>query len=332
MKIAIATDAWAPQVNGVVTTLKQTRDELRRQGHDVLMITPEGHRTIPCPTYPEIRLALFAGKKIAHDLETFNPDWIHIATEGSIGLAVRRYCRKRGLNFTTAYHTQFPEYVRARAPIPIEWTTAMLRWYHGRGTRMMVPTPSIQNMLRERGFQNVVIWSRGVHTEQFLPTEAFEYGLPRPIWINMGRVSVEKNIEQFLGLDLPGSKVVIGDGPDMNRLRNRYPEAHFLGYKFGRDLSAHLAGADVFVFPSKTDTFGLVMLEAMACGLPIAAYPVTGPIDVVKHGLTGVLSHNLERACRDALVIDRKACRAYAENHSWEYSTRQFVSHMAPIH
>lgn len=331
MRIAIATDAWAPQVNGVVTTLTQTREELIRQGHTVLMITPEGRRTIACPTYPEIRLALFAGKPIARKLDSFKPEWIHIATEGPIGFSVRGYCRKRQLPFTTAYHTQFPEYVRARVAIPIRWTTAFLRWYHGSSARTMVPTPGIQKMLVERGFRNVVIWSRGVQTDQFVPDYGFAYDLPRPVWVNMGRVSVEKNIEQFLELDLPGSKVVIGDGPDLARLQAAYPEVHFPGYKFGGELASYLAGADVFVFPSRTDTFGLVMLEAMACGLPIAAFPVTGPIDVVQHGVTGILSHDLEEACRDALALDRKKCRAYAENNSWERSTNQFLSHMAPM-
>lgn len=331
MRIAIATDAWAPQVNGVVTTLTQTRDELIRQGHRVLMITPEGRRAIPCPSYPEIRLALFAGRAIARELEAFGPDRIHIATEGTIGFTVHRYCRKRRLPFTTAYHTQFPEYVRARVPIPVRWTSAILRWYHGSGERTMVATRGIQNLLDERGFANVVIWSRGVDTATFTPDAAHHYDLPRPIWVNVGRVAVEKNIERFLESNLPGSKVIIGDGPDRDRLQKQYPDVHFLGYKFGRDLAAHLAGADVFVFPSRTDTFGLVMLEAMSCGLPVAAFPVTGPVDVVRHGVTGILGHDLKKACHDALALDRAACRSFAEQRSWARSTEQFVSHMAPI-
>jgi glycosyltransferase involved in cell wall biosynthesis len=328
MRIVIATDAWAPQVNGVVTSLQQTRDELVAQGHEVLMITPEGRRSIPCPTYPEIRLALFPGRRIARELDAFRPDCIHIATEGTIGLSVRRYCRRRRLAFTTAYHTQFPEYVRARFPIPLSWTVRFLRWYHGPAIRTMVPTPAIKRLLEDRGFSGVVIWSRGVSTDVFRPDEPFRYELPRPVWVYVGRIAVEKNIEHFLGLELPGSKVVIGDGPDRSRLMKTHPDCHFTGYKFGTELAAHLAGADVFVFPSVTDTFGLVMLEAMACGLPVAAQPVTGPVDVVRHGVTGILDRDLARACREALVLDRNACRAYAESRSWERSTRQFVSHL----
>lgn len=331
MRIAIATDAWSPQVNGVVTTLTQTRKQLVAEGHEVLMITPEGRRTIPCPTYPEIRLTLFQGRKIARELDAFRPDRIHIATEGTIGLAVRRYCRKRRLPFTTAYHTQFPEYVRARVPIPLSWTVALLRWFHRPATRTMVPTRSIKALLEERRFRNVVLWSRGVDTLLFKPGNAIDLDLPRPIWMYVGRVAVEKNIAAFLDLELPGSKVIIGEGPDLARLASEYSDCRFLGYRFGAELAAHLAGADVFVFPSRTDTFGLVMLEAMACGLPVAALPVTGPIDVVRHGITGMLNHDLAKACHDALVLDRQACRDYAQSRSWEQATRQFQSHLAPI-
>jgi glycosyltransferase involved in cell wall biosynthesis len=331
MRIAIATDAWSPQVNGVVNTLKQTREQLVAEGHDVLMITPQGRRTFPCPTYPEIRLTFFQGRQIARELDAFRPDSIHIATEGTIGLAVRRYCRKRKFPFTTAYHTQFPEYVRARVPIPLAWTIVLLRWFHRPAQRTMVATESIRRLLEQRGFRNVVLWSRGVDTKVFAPGNAFRHDLPRPIWISVGRVSVEKNIEEFLNLQLPGSKVVIGDGPDRNRLMRAHPDCHFPGYRFGAELAAQLAGADVFVFPSKTDTFGLVMLEAMACGLPVAALPVTGPIDVVQHGITGILNMDLARACIEALLLDREACRTYALSRSWRYATRQFLSHLACI-
>ncbi|HWM29741.1 MAG TPA: glycosyltransferase family 1 protein [Woeseiaceae bacterium] len=329
MRIAIATDAWAPQVNGVVTTLSQTRAELVEMGHEVLMITPEGRRTAPCPSYPEIRLALFAGRSVARELTRFSPDCVHIATEGPLGFATRRYCVKRRILFTTSYHTQFPEYVRARVPIPVRLTFAFLRWYHGRAAKTLVPTGSIKKMLDARRFRNVEIWSRGVDTVLFNPVEKVEWPWPRPVWINVGRVSVEKNIEQFLELDLPGSKVIVGDGPDRARLEQKYTKCHFLGYKFGAELSAHLAAADVFVFPSRTDTFGLVMLEAMACGLPVAALPVTGPIDVVRPGITGVLDENLERACMAALELDRNACRNFAESRSWRRSTEQFLAQLA---
>ncbi len=331
MRIAIATDAWSPQVNGVVNTLKQTREQLVAEGHDVLMITPEGRRTFPCPTYPEIRLSFFQGRQIARELDAFRPDSIHIATEGTIGLAVRRYCRKRKYPFTTAYHTQFPEYVRARVPIPLAWTIALLRWFHRPAARTMVATESIMRLLEQRGFRNVVLWSRGVDSKTFSPENPVRYDLPRPIWISVGRVSVEKNVEEFLNLTLPGSKVVIGDGPDRNRLMRAYSDCHFPGYRFGAELAAQLAGADVFVFPSKTDTFGLVMLEAMACGLPVAALPVTGPIDVVQQGVTGILNEDLDKACIEALRLDRARCRAYAVSRNWQYATRQFLSHLARI-
>ena len=329
MRIVIATDAWAPQVNGVVTTLGQTRDELLALGHEVLMITPAGRRTIPCPTYPEIRLTVFAGRSIRKELDAFLPDCIHIATEGSIGLTVRRYCMTRGLPFTTAYHTQFPEYLRARLPIPVKLAVRLLRWFHGPAVRTMVPTTSVQRQLQERGFKNVVLWTRGVRTDIFNPDDPIDYGLPRPVWVYTGRVAIEKNISEFLALDLAGSKVVIGDGPDRERLAAEFPDCFFLGYKFGRELARHMAGADVFVFPSKTDTFGIVMLEAMACGLPVAAFPVTGPIDVIRHGQTGVLSNKLGRACKIALKINPLDCRRYAESRSWRNSTGQFVSHLA---
>lgn len=330
MRIAIVTDAWKPQVNGVVQTLSKTRDELGSMGHEVLMLTPEGRRTLPLPTYPEIRLTLFPGRAVRREFDAFDPDCVHIATEGPLGQAARRYCLRRDLPFTTAYHTQFPEYVRARAPIPIAFTAKILRRFHGKAVRTMVPTERIREKLEARGFENVVIWSRGVDTELFCDRKPFDYRLPRPIWISMGRVAVEKNIGQFLDLDLPGSKVIIGDGPDRARLQRQHPECHFLGYRFGEELASHLAGGDVFVFPSRTDTFGLVMLEAMACGLPIAALPVDGPIDVVRSGKTGVLDEDLGHACREALKLNSKDCRAFAESRNWNYSTRQFESYLAP--
>lgn len=330
MRIAIVTDAWKPQVNGVVQTLGKTRDELQQLGHDVHMVTPEGRRTLPLPTYPEIRLSLFPKRGVRRELDEFDPDCVHIATEGPLGLAARRYCLSRGLPFTTAYHTQFPEYFRARWPIPLSWIVALLRWFHRPAVRTMVPTERIRDKLAARGFENLVIWSRGVDTRLFTPEEPFDYGLPRPIWICMGRVAVEKNIEQFLNLDLEGSKVIIGDGPDRLRLAARYADCHFLGYRFGRELAQHLAGGDVFVFPSRTDTFGIVMLEALACGLPVAALPVEGPVDVITDPAVGVLDPNLEAACRQALKLDRADCRAFVERRSWRESTAQFETYLAP--
>ena len=330
MRIAIVTDAWKPQVNGVVQTLSKTAEELRLMGHELRMVTPEGRHTVPLPTYAEIRLALFPGRSVRRELDAFDPDCVHIATEGPLGLAARRYCLRRGTPFTTAYHTQFPEYVRARAPIPVSWTVALLRWFHRPAVRTMVPTERIRDKLVRRRFGNIVIWSRGVDTALFSPDERFDYDLPRPIWIYMGRVAVEKNVEQFLALDLPGSKIIIGDGPDRERLAQQYPDSHFLGYRFGAELAAHMAGGDVFVFPSYTDTFGIVMLEAMACGLPVAALPVDGPIDVITSDRVGVLDEDLGKACRAALQLDRQDCIAYVAERSWRRSTVQFESFLAP--
>jgi glycosyltransferase involved in cell wall biosynthesis len=330
MRIAIVTDAWKPQVNGVVQTLARTRDELEALGHEVTMVTPEGRRTIGLPTYAEIRLAVFPGRSVRRELERLDPDCIHIATEGTMGLAARRFCLRRGLPFTTAYHTQFPEYVRARVPIPISWTVRLLRWFHGPAAHTLVPTPRVREKLVRRGFSNVVIWSRGVDTEIFNPSVRFRYDLPGPVWIYMGRVSVEKNIEQFLSLNLPGRKVVIGDGPDRKRLQQRYKDSHFVGYRFGKELAAHISGGDVFVFPSRTDTFGIVLLEAMACGLPVAALPVDGPIDVITSERVGVLDEDLRSACLRALELDRDDCRAFVEDRSWRRSTLQFENYLAP--
>lgn len=332
MKIAIVTDAWKPQVNGVVQTLGKTRDELGRLGHDVCLVTPEGRRTVPCPTYPEIRLTVLPGRAVARELDAFDPDAVHIATEAPLGLAARRYCIRRGIGFTTSYHTQFPEYVRARAPVPAGATARVLRWFHGAAVRTMVPTAKIRDKLISRGHtpEQVVVWSRGVDTDVFRPQYAFDYELAGPVFIYLGRVAVEKNIEAFLSLDLPGNKVVIGDGPDREKLEARYSDTRFVGYRFGEELARMLAGGDVFVFPSRTDTYGLVMLEAMACGLPVAAFPVEGPIDVVQQAKTGMLDEDLQKACMGALELDPSHCLACARERSWHAATLEFESYLAP--
>lgn len=328
MKIAIVTDAWLPQTNGVVTTLNRTGTCLRQMGHEVLFVTPEKFRTIPLPTYSEIRLSLFPYAKVARMLDMFAPEAIHIATEGPLGSAARRYCRRRRLKFTTAYHTRFPQYVRMRVPIPVSVSYAFLRRFHRQAERTMVPTESIRQELSNRGFSNVVIWSRGVDTDMFRPGDRDYLQVPRPVSMFVGRVAVEKNIEAFLSLDLPGSKFVVGDGPDLQALSRKYPDVTFAGYKYGEDLVRHIAAADVFVFPSRTDTFGLVMLEAMACGVPVAAYPVAGPIDVVQQGVTGVLNDDLGQAVTGALKLNSGDARRYAEQHSWMMASRQFYSHL----
>ena len=331
MRIAIATDAWHPQINGVVRTLGQTAVHLKDLGHDVLFITPQDFRTYPCPTYPSIRLALFPKREVRQKLQQFQPQAIHIATEGPIGHAARTLCCSMALPFTTSYHTQFPEYVRARFPIPINWSYVYLRRYHSRAARTMVATRSMQQRLQERGFKNLVIWARGVDANLFKPGPKSYLSVVRPILMYMGRVAVEKNIEAFLNLDVPGSKYVVGDGPDLEQLRRRYPIVHFVGQKLGPELTAHVAAADVFVFPSLTDTFGLVLLEAMACGVPVAAYPVTGPIDVVQNGKTGVLDSDLRQAVLGALKLDPSDCVAYARQHSWRNWTERFVSLLEPF-
>ncbi|MDZ7803998.1 glycosyltransferase family 1 protein [Thiohalophilus sp.] len=330
MRIAIATDAWAPQTNGVVTTLKTTGHILEQSGHEVAMITPEPFKTVPLPTYPDIRLALFPYRRIAAMLEAFAPEAIHIATEGPVGMAVRRYCRRHKLKFTTSYHTQFPEYLRLRAPIPLRLSYAFFKWFHGPAERTLVPTPSMQQRLLEHGFTHVEVWGRGVDVNLFRPYGKDYLSAPRPIFVYVGRVAVEKNIEAFLSLDLPGTHYVVGDGPDREMLQQKYPEAVFTGFRFGEELARTIAACDVFVFPSLTDTFGLVMLEAMACGVPVAAYPVTGPKDVVINGITGCLDEDLGRAAKRALAINPENPRDYSLSHSWYQATDQFYANLAP--
>jgi glycosyltransferase involved in cell wall biosynthesis len=328
MKLAIVTDAWRPQVNGVVTTLSRTSATLAALGHEVEVFSPDGHYTIPCPTYPEIRLALLPRKRLGDALERYDPDAIHVATEGPLGMSAVGHCRASELAFTTSYHTQFPQYVRKRVPIPEEWTYALLRRHHGFARRTLVATEQQRRELVAHGFRNVVLWSRGVDTQLFRPRGREHLKLPRPVFVYLGRVAVEKNIGAFLDLSLQGTKVVIGDGPDRAALEARYRDAVFLGYRFGTQLAEALSSADVFVFPSRTDTFGLVMLEAMACGTPVAAYPVTGPIDVVRPGVTGALDEDLGKAALAALTIDRDGCRREARGYTWERASTQFFGHL----
>jgi glycosyltransferase involved in cell wall biosynthesis len=287
---------------------------------------------VPCPSYPEIRLAFFPGAKVARAITTFAPDAVHIATEGSLGMAARRYCMRRGLHFTTSYHTQFPQYLRSRLPIPLAVTYRWLRSFHGAARACMVSTGTVQAELEHWGFRNVRRWQRGVDTSLFRPGPKRFLDLPRPIAVYVGRLAVEKNIDAFLKMPWAGTKLIVGDGPERVRLQACYPEAVFAGYRFGEDLAAHLAAADVFVFPSRTDTFGLVLLEAMACGVPVAAYPVTGPIDVVDNGLTGALDENLARAARRALSLNPAACRERALRSSWDSCTREFAANLAAVH
>jgi glycosyltransferase involved in cell wall biosynthesis len=331
MKIMIVTDAWEPQVNGVVRTLKNTVRELGELGHRVELLTPLEFRTIPCPTYPEIRLSLLPGQRVRQRIDEFAPDALHIATEGPLGMAARGYARRHGLAHTSAYHTRFPEYVQARFGIPLGLTYKFLHWFHGPSRAVMAPTPIVKQDLEKFGFTNVVLWTRGVDLEIFQPQESKVLNTTRPIFLYVGRVAIEKNVEAFLKLDLPGSKWVAGEGPQLAELKSRYPEVNYLGVLSQAELAKVYAAADVFVFPSRTDTFGLVLLEALACGLPVAAYPVTGPLDVLADGGAGVMHEDLREACLDALKIDRAHARAWAERFSWRAASEQFASHLRPL-
>jgi glycosyltransferase involved in cell wall biosynthesis len=330
MRILIATDAWHPQVNGVVRTLAMTAEAANALGVEVTFLTPHSFRTFAMPSYPDLRLALPYRAKIARLIREARPDSIHIATEGPIGLLVRQYCRKRGVAFTTSFHTRFPDYVSARMPVRESWVWAALRAFHRGSEAVMAATPALANELRARGFGNVVLWPRGVDTSLFFP-RVVDLGLPRPIFLCVGRVAVEKNLEAFLDLDLPGTKVIVGDGPARPSLLRKYPKAVFLGAKQGEELAKIYTAADVFVFPSRTDTFGLVLLEALASGVPVAAFPVSGPADVLGTAPVGALNDNLRQACLDALRISPQDCLEFAAAHTWEVSARAFIENMADI-
>lgn len=336
MRIAIVTDAWSPQVNGVVRTLQSVRDELVAQGHDVLIVSPDLFYSMPCPTYPEIRLAFASTGSVGRMLEDFSPQAIHLATEGPVCLAARRWCLARDFPFTTAYHTQFPDYVAARTGVNPEWVWRYIRWFHSPAQSILASTASIADTLKAHGLTRIRHWGRGVDLSTFgdpVPDPAIlalaEDG-KRPIQLYVGRVAIEKNIEAFLTATHPGTKVIVGDGPALAALKAKYPEAHFLGPKFGADLAAAYAAADVFVFPSKTDTFGLVMIEALACGTPVAAYPVTGPVDVLTPE-TGAMRDDLDQAIAEALTRDRAACRAYGQGFTWAKSAYQFLHALVPV-
>lgn len=332
MRILIVTDAWHPQVNGVVRTLVETVRELRAFGHVVDLVTPLEFSTLPCPSYPDIRLSILPGRRVARRIAAFAPDAVHIATEGPLGLAARRHCLRQGRDFTTAYHTRFPEYIHARVRLPLSLSYAWMRWFHRPARAVMVTTPTMLDALEARGFRNAVLWGRGVDTRTFCPGERHALAdSPPPRFVYVGRVAVEKNIEAFLQLDLPGNKWVVGDGPQKAELERRYPDVHFAGMLEQAELARVYRAADVFVFPSRTDTFGLVLLEAMACGTPVAAYPVPGPLDVVGHSGAGVLDEDLRVACLAALELDRSQVRHVAEGFGWDVATRQFERHLRPL-
>jgi glycosyltransferase involved in cell wall biosynthesis len=331
MRIAIVTDAWYPQVNGVVRTLDTVRGELAKMGHAVEVIAPDRFRTVPAPSYPEIPLALFPARKLGRLLAAFAPEAIHIATEGPLGWAARRLCLRRGLPFTTSFHTKFPEYIHARWRIPVGWGYALMRRFHRPAKGVMVATASLEATLAGYGFANLRRWTRGVDTALFRPRAKVHFNGVRPVFLFAGRVAVEKNIAAFLALDLPGRKAVIGDGPMLAELRARHPDAIFTGYKRGEDLAAHMASADVFVFPSLTDTFGLVLIEALASGVPVAAFPVTGPIDVAADPRIGCLDWDLAKAALAALEKRPADCRAHAERYTWRACAELFLANLHPF-
>ncbi len=332
MRIVVITDAWAPQVNGVVRTLVSVTGELRAMGHEVLVIAPDAFRSLPCPTYPEIRLAIAGRAAVGKKIASFGAEAIHIATEGPLGLAARRWCLDRAIPFTTAYHTQFPDYVAARTGADPEWVWRFISWFHRPADAVLVSTPTIQRSLEAHGLTSIRRWGRGVSPE-FLPVGSVDEtmaGLPGPVMLCVGRVAVEKNIAAFLDMPFAGSKVVVGDGPALASLRVKYSDAHFLGPKFGDALAACYRAADVLVFPSRTDTFGLVMIEALACGTPVAAYPVAGPVDVLSAN-TGVMDAVLERAVAGALALDPAVCAAEGARFTWRASAEQFLGALRPI-
>jgi glycosyltransferase involved in cell wall biosynthesis len=330
VRILFITDAWHPQINGVVRTLSTTGRELEKMGHTVRFIGPDQFRTMSMPGYAEIKMAIHPFRRLKRLILEFEPQAIHIATEGPLGWAARAVCRHEGFRFTTSYHTRFPEYLAERLPIPLDWSYAVLRKFHRASSAVMVATASMTDALTQRGFANLRRWTRGVDTDLFRPREKEFLDAPRPISICVGRVAVEKNIEAFLALEIPGTKFVVGGGPMLETLRQRYPDVRFVGPRHGDELASYFAAADVFVFPSRTDTFGLVMLEALASGVPVAAFPVAGPIDVIGASDTGVLDENLERAVRKALDIDPARCREYALGHSWRAAANQFLGNVQP--
>jgi len=329
--IAIATDAWYPQPNGVVRVVGTVRDRLVERGHDVRVMSPDQFRTVPCPTYSEIRLAVMPSRKVARWLDDLQPDCVHIATEGPIGSAARAYCIKHGWPFSTAFHTKFPEYVKARTGLPLDWLYKGARRFHAPSGAVMIPAPAVYRELEGRGFDNLRLWSHGVDTEVFKPGPKNYLDLPRPIFMFIGRVTVDKNLPAFLDLDLPGSKAVIGSGPARDQLIKRYPETPFFIAENDAELARYYNAADAFVFPSLTDTFGLVMLEALACGVPVAAFPVTGPLDVIGPDGPGVLDEDLASAAVRALDIDPGRCRDWALGFSWDRVADQFLEYLQPI-
>jgi glycosyltransferase involved in cell wall biosynthesis len=333
MRILIATDAWHPQVNGVVRTFETLERELVALGHQVLVLGPDRFPTVPMPSYPEIRLAVASTRRLAALVDGFRPDAIHIPVEGPLGIAMRKLCRRRGWPFSSSYHTRAGLYFEAKFGLPGDWLVALQRRFHEPAAAFLVHTPALGRELAAAGFRNVRVWARGVDLACFRPRpgDPLLDHLPRPIFLYVGRISSEKRIEEFLALDLPGTKLVVGDGPQRAELEAAHPDAVFVGTKTGEELARHYAAADVFVFPSRFETFGLVILEALASGLPVAAYPVHGPKDIIGAAPVGVLDEDLRAAALRALGLSRADCRRFAEGHSWRRSAELFVAYLTPL-
>lgn len=338
MRIALVTDAWHPQVNGVVRTWDTVTRKLRELGHDVLVIHPKLFRTVPCPGYPAIRLAIRPRKYTIQLLREFQPDCIHIATEGPVGLVARKFCQHYKLKFTTSYHTHFPQYMRVYYGVPERFTFKFMRWFHNGAVCTLVPTESVKAELEARRFTNVRVWKRGVDRQLFYPSENGRdlLNLPRPIYLNTGRVSHEKNLAEFAAMKVQGTKIIVGEGPAMRKLRRHYPDVHFTGYLVDEDMRRYLQAADVFVFPSLTDTFGNVMMEALACGTPVAAHPVTGPVDVMDEKLldgkvVGAMHQDLHVAAQQAMTISREDCRQYTQKWCWNNATQVLLSNLVNV-
>lgn len=331
MHVLVVTDAWYPQVNGVVRSYERLAQEMPKFGAEISFLVPSQYRTLPCPTYPEIRLALTTPGMVDRHIKDVDADFVHIGTEGPLGFLARRHCRKNNRPFTTSYHTRFPEYVAARLPVPESWCYAFQRRFHNSGAGMFVAAPSVEEDLGAKGFLRMMRWTRGVDVDLFRPRDIRLYG-DGPVFMYVGRVSVEKNIQAFLDLDLPGRKVVVGGGPQLAELARRYRDVLFTGSKEGKELAQAYASGDVFVFPSLTDTFGLVLLEALASGVPVAAYPVHGPKDVVSDPKAGVLHSDLQTAALRALELNGDDARSHALNFSWENSAQQFLDNVLAAH
>lgn len=329
-RISLVTDAWSPQINGVVTTLSQLVEHLQAQGIQVDVIHPYDFNQIPLPTYPDIPL-VWRAKGLKQRLLKFKPDAIHIATEGTLGWRVRRIALKNNLPFTSAYHTKYPEYLSKRLPIPASWVYKLLKIFHRPAERTFVPAQAILHELESQGFEHLILLGRGVDKRIFNPKRYVELPYKKPIYLYVGRLAIEKNLPAFLALDLDGTKLVVGDGPQKPYLEHTYPEAVFVGSKQNESLAQFYASADVMVFPSLTDTFGLVNIEAMACGTPVAAFPVTGPIDIITPGLNGALNDDLKQAIQQALPLPREPISQSVIDYDWQNVAAEFLQGLAKI-